>query len=194
MEGVKTRNGLYGFEYLEHDYRRRDDEARPLRWEIKQLWQRSHEIVNLSARGFKNSEIAEILNITPATVSNTLNGKLGQLKLSEIRQDRDQEAKKIAEKIKVLTNKALDVYHEIFDNESGEASLKDRKAAADTVVLELSGLRAPTKVQTQSAHYHLSREEIEEFKQRAIQASLESNSPINVTPEPEAEVSNDTDI
>lgn len=183
MEGVQTRNGLYGFEYLEPDNRRRVDESKPLKWEIKQLWQRSHEIINLSARGFKNNEIAEILNISPFTVSNTLNGKLGQLKLSEIRQDKDQEAKKIAEKIKVLTGKALNVYHEIFDNDSGEATLRDRKSAADTVVLELSGLRAPTKIQAQSMHVQLTRADLEEFKERALLAAQEAGLAIDIESE-----------
>uniref|UniRef100_A0A6H1ZNI9 Putative LuxR-type DNA-binding HTH domain containing protein n=1 Tax=viral metagenome TaxID=1070528 RepID=A0A6H1ZNI9_9ZZZZ len=176
---LQTRNNLYGFDYLEPDNRRRNDqynlgeeeESKPLKYEIKQLWQRSHEIVNLSATGYKNKEIAQILNISPVTVSNTLNGKLGQHKLSEVRQDRDIEAKKTVEKIRVLTNKALNVYHEIFDNESGQATLRDQKSVADTVVLELSGLRVPTKVQSHSVYTNLTRDEIEAFKQRGIKAA-----------------------
>ena len=187
---LQTRNNLYGFDYLEPDSRRRGDqfddsvdESRPLKYEIKQLWQRSHEIVNLSAIGYKNKEIAEILNISPVTVSNTLNGKLGQHKLSEIRQDRDIEAKKTVEKIRVLTNKALNVYHEIFDNESGQATLRDQKAVADTVVLELSGLRAPTKVQSLSVHTTLTRDEIEAFKQRGVKAAQINSTAIDIEPE-----------
>ena len=190
---LQTRNNLYGFDYLEPDSRRRDDqydldengESKPLKYEIKQLWQRSHEIVNLSAIGYKNTEIAQILNISPVTVSNTLNGKLGQHKLSEVRQDRDIEAKKTVEKIRVLTNKALNVYHEIFDNESGQATLKDQKAVADTVVLELSGLRAPTKIQSLSVHTTLTRDEIEAFKERGVKAAKVSAPIIDVDEEEE---------
>jgi len=94
MPEVQTRNNLYGFEYLEPD-KRRLNEGQERQFEVKQLWQRSHEIVNLSARGYKNVEIAQILNISPVTVSNTLNGKLGQHKLSEIRQERDADTKKL---------------------------------------------------------------------------------------------------
>ena len=182
---LQTRNNLYGFEFLEPDKRRRPDqfeegESEPLKYEIKQLWQRSHEIVNLSAAGYKNKEIAQILNISPITVSNTLNGKLGQHKLSEIRGDRDREAKKTVEKIRVLTNKALNVYHEIFDNESGKATLKDQKSVADTVVLELSGLRVPTKVQSHSVHTSLTKDEIESFKERGTKAAQESGIVIDV--------------
>ena len=188
MQDVQTRNNLYGFDFLEPDRRRRvdqytSDEPEPLKYEIKQLWQRSHEIVNLSACGYKNKEIAQILNISPVTVSNTLNGELGQAKLSEIRQDRDREAKKTVEKIRVLTDKALNVYHEIFDNESGQASLKDQKAVADTVVLELSGLRVPTKVQSQSVHTILSKDEIESFKDRGKQSIKSAEKVIDIEPE-----------
>ena len=84
---IQTRNGLYGFEFLEEDQRRVPQEERKV-YDVKQMWQRTHEIVNLAARGYKNVEIAEILNIHPQTVSNTLNGKLGQLKLSELRKER----------------------------------------------------------------------------------------------------------
>ena len=186
---LQTRNNLYGFDYLEPDHRRREDqygeegEPKPLKYEIKQLWQRSHEIVNLSASGYKNKEIAQILNISPVTVSNSLNGKLGQHKLSEIRGDRDIEAKKTVEKIRVLTNKALNVYHEIFDNEGGQATLKDQKSVADTVVLELSGLRVPTKVQSHSVHTTLTKDEIESFKNRGTKAAQESGIVIDVEPE-----------
>lgn len=177
MEGVQTRKGLYGFEFLERDERRVEKRKAP---QIKALWQRNHEIVNLAARGFKYNEIAEILNITPQTVSNTLNSDLGERKLSDIRQGRDEEAKKTTEKIRVLTNKALDIYHEIFDDESGNVTLKDKKSAADTVVLELSGLRVPTRIQKQSFHGTLTDEELEAFKQRGLKAAEDSGMVITV--------------
>lgn len=178
---VQTRNGLYGFEFRDVDGRRVDPEERKT-YEVKQLWQRSHEIINLAARGYKQVEIAEILNITPQTVSNTLNSELGQHKLSDIRLERDEEAKKISEKIRVLTNKALKVYHEIFDDESGECGLKDKVKVADTVLLELSGLRAPTRIQSQHISTTLTPEELEEFKERGIRAAREAGMIVDITP------------
>jgi predicted transcriptional regulator len=109
MEGVQTRNGLYGFEFREVDERRVDLEDKKT-YQIKQLWQRSHEIINLAAQGFKNVEIAEIVGVTPACVTMTLNSELGQKKLSDIRMSRDNDVRKTAEKIRVLTAKALQVY------------------------------------------------------------------------------------
>lgn len=183
LDGVQTRNGLYGFEFREPDGRREEERKT---YNVKALWQRNHEIINLTARGFKQTEVADILGITPQTVSNTVNSELGQRKLSELRLGRDDEAKKVSEKIRVLTNKALDVYHEIFDDESGESSLKDKKAAADTVALELGGLRAPTRIQSHSINTVLTKDEIEAFKKRGFAAAEESGLTINVTPEEES--------
>ena len=180
MEDVQTRNGLYGFDFREVDLRRVAEGEEKKTYNIKALWQRSHEIINLAARGFKGTDIAEILGITPACVSLTLNSDLGQKKLSEIREVRDEEAKKTSEKIRVLTAKAIQTYHEIFDNETGEATLRDRKDVADTVLLELSGLRAPTKIQ--STNISLTAAEIEAFKSRGFKAAQESGMAIDITP------------
>jgi len=179
---VSERNGLYGFEYREEDRRRVPATERKAH-NIKQLWQRHHEIVNLAAKGFKQTEIAEILNIHPQTVSNTLNSHLGEYKLSEIRQERDEETKKVVEKVRVLTDKALATYHEIFDDESGEIGLRDKMKVADTVLLELSGLRVPTKIYSQATSLSLTAEELTEFKRRGILAAKEAGMVIEVEAE-----------
>ena len=184
MEGVQTRLGLYGFEFRDIDQRRVPEGEEKSTYNIKQLWQRSHEIINLAARGFKQVEIAKILGITPACVSLTLNSDLGQKKLSEIRGARDEEAKVTTESIRILTEKALATYHEIFDNEQGEATLKDRKDVADTILLELSGLRAPTRIQSSNVNLTLSAEEIEEFKKRGTKALKEMGEAVDITEEP----------
>ena len=183
MEDIQTRNGLYGFEFRDVDLRRVSEGEEKKTYNIKQLWQRSHEIINLAARGFKSVDIAKILGITPTCVSLTLNSDLGQKKLSEIRCARDEEAKVTTESIRVLTEKALATYHEIFDNEDGLATLKERKEVADTVLLELSGLRAPTRIQSSNLSMTLSAEEIAAFKSRGVKAAKEMGEAIDISPE-----------
>ena len=163
---TQSRKNLYGFQSRDVDQRRVPEGENRKTYEIKQLWQRSHEIINLAVRGYKSVDIAEILSITPATVSNTLNSELGELKLSELRQGRDEEAKKVGEKIRVLTNRAINTYNEIFDNSTGEFSAEDKRKTADNIMLELSGLRAPTKIQSQTITTQLTSEELESFKNR----------------------------
>jgi len=161
--------------------RRRVDKDQKKTPEIQNLWQRHHEIINLAVRGFKQQEIAEILNIHPTTVSNTLNSQLGNEKLAEIRGERDEDVKLTMEKVRYLTNRAIATYQEILDNESKEATLKDRKDVANTVLLELSGLRVPTKVHSMSTTLTL--EELEEFKKRGIEEARESGLLVETTAE-----------
>jgi predicted transcriptional regulator len=170
---IKQREGLYGFDYREEDGRRVDPNERKV-YNIKQLWQRNHEIVNLSAMGWKDSDIAEILNITVATVSNTLNSDLGKAKLAEVRFGRDEEAKKTTERIRVLTNKALDTYDEIFSAEDETIPLKDRGKFAESFIKDVSGLRAPIRVDQRSLHVSMTKESLDAIKQRGIDAMREA--------------------
>ena len=180
--GMQRREGLYGFEFRTPDRRRAEEPSeRGSEFNIQQLWQSNHEIINLTARGFKQTEVADILNISISTVKRTLNSKLGMLKMSEIRLERDAEAKRVSEKIRVITNKALKVYHEIFDDESGECGLKDKGEFAKHFLNDMSGLRAPTKVQSVSAHFTLTDEELNGFKERGMKAADEIGVAIDVT-------------
>jgi len=182
MSEVQTRNGLYGFEFRDLDKRRQPKGVRKT-YEAKALWQRNHEIINLAARGFKQTEIADILNIHPQTVSNTLNSELGERKLSDIRLERDKEAKVVSEKIRNITNKALKVYNEIFDNEDEQVSLKDKGNFAEGFLKEMSGLRAPTQVHNVNASYALSPEELKAFNKRGIEAAKGAGIIIDIKPE-----------
>lgn len=184
MEGeVQLRDGLYGFMFRDIDQRRVPEGEEKKTYNIKQLWQRSHEIINLAARGFKQTQIADILNVSEATVSLTLNSDLGKRKLAEIRYSRDEETKKVSEKIRVLTDRAIEVYNQALENETGEATLSQRIGVADTILLELSGLRCPTKIQSHHVSTILTPEEIEGFKTRGLKAAKELDEAVDVTPE-----------
>ena len=168
--GVCGTENLYGFKFREPDRRRGTTQRR---FDIKQLWQRSHEILNLALLGHKSSAIAEMLDIHPVTVSNTLNSTLGKEAISEKRKTRDSEFEELQDKVMELTKRGLEIYDEMLNEneETGRVSIQDKKKVADTVVLELSGLRAPTRVDTRSIHSTATLEEIEEFKKRGIAAS-----------------------
>lgn len=177
-----TQTSLYGFET--HPDKRRTE--RKGMYDIKQLWQRSHEIISMALLGHKQKDIAEVLGVTAATVSNTLNGPLGKEKLDDMREDRDENAKKVARRIDELTDKAMKVYDDIFDSDT--ASLKLKMDAANTVALELAGHRAPTKIDSRHISTTATLQELEEFKERGRQAQIESGLTITI---PEAEVDSD---
>ena len=183
-DGQTRRRSLYGFETREPDLRRKEDRKT---YDIKAMWQLSHEIVNLSAQGVKQVDIARVLGVSTQTVSNTLNSELAMKKLSKLRGARDEKAEEVSKEIEDLTDEAIKIYHEIFKNEGGIAPIGLRKKTADTVMLELSGLRVPTKVQSASLHASATLEEIEEFKERGIKAARESGMVIDVESEKSAE-------
>ena len=153
-------------------------------YDIKQLWQRSHEIIGLALLGHKNKDIALLLGISPVTVSNTLNGPLGEEKLGKMRENRDEEYVKISDRIDTLSQKALDVYNRILDDDENVLTdIKFQKDTADTVALELGGHRSPTKIDSRSLHMTATVAEIEEFKKRGLAAAKESGMVIGVTEE-----------
>jgi predicted transcriptional regulator len=152
-------------------------------YDIKQLWQRNHEIIGLAVQGFEQKEIANILGVHPVTVSNTLNSELGMKKLSELRKCRDEDIVKVSEEVARLAKKALDVYEDIFDNDT--VSYKLKKDAADTVLMDLGGHRAPTKIDTRSLHMTATAEEIEEFKKRGVAAARETGMLVELPEEAE---------
>lgn len=167
---ASTQTSLYGFKFRDADKRReRIDEDGRRRYDIKQLWQRSHEILNLALLGHKQTDIAKMLNLTPQCVCDTLNSTLGKETLAERRQARDDEYEGLRDEVMELTRKSLKVYNDILANKSENARLK--KDTADTVVLELSGLRVPTKIDTRSVSTVLTAEELEEFKRRGVEAA-----------------------
>jgi DNA-binding CsgD family transcriptional regulator len=170
---ISRRDGLYGFEMLSPDMRRVDPENRKT-YSAKQMWQRTHEIVNLAAKGWNNEEIALMLNITPQTVSNHLNSELGKAKLSEVRYGRDIEAKRTIEKIRILTEKALNTLDDILDSEDEMVPIVERGKFASNFINNISGLRAPIKIHSHNVHTALTAEEIEQMKDRGKNAMREA--------------------
>ena len=159
---------LYGFEGQERD-RRRAAPGKRKTYEIKQLWQRQHEIIRMALVGMDNKDIARALGITKEAVSMTLNSQIVKEKLSLMRAVRDAETIDVAKEITKLYKPALEVYNTIL--EADQASLSLKKQVADTVLMDIGGHRAPTKVSGNFAHAHLSREDIAELVKRGREAA-----------------------
>jgi len=185
---------IYGVKFREPDERRvRLNEDGTRKFDIKQLWQRSHEILNLALLGHKNTVIAEMLDITPQTVSNTLNSSLGMEVMGDKRQERDEEFKELHDKVMSLTRKSLEVYDQILKAENNpqsenfnpnpEISMKMKKETADTVMLELSGMRAPTRIDSRSVSTTLTAEELAAFKQRGMEVARSTGKLVEIDEE-----------
>lgn len=150
-------------------------------YDIQRLWSRHKEIINLDSLGYKSREIADMLGINEKTVSNTLNSTLGIEAKEAVRGIRDQEYELMRDKVMELTWMALGVYEETFgDVDHVNVTPKEQREAARDVVLEMSGLRAPTKIQSQSVATVLTAEELNEFKQRGFEASKNAGKLIEI--------------
>jgi ABC-type Fe3+-hydroxamate transport system substrate-binding protein len=101
-----------------------------------------------------------------------VNSELGQKKIAEMREKRDEGYVDVSKKIAELSEKALAVYEEIFDSDTVSYNLK--KSTSDTVLMDLGGHRAPTKIDSRSVSVNTSMEELEEFKQAGLRAAKES--------------------
>lgn len=174
-EELKVKDSLYGFPVREPDLRRSNDRKV---YDIKRLWSRNKEILQLDSMGYKGTEIAKILNVTPTCVMMTLNSTLGKEAQLAIRNERDDEYQAMRESVMELTWKSLKVYEEILDSEVESTKLK--KETADTVALELAGMRAPTKIQSMTAHAVLTPEELDEFKKRGFEAARKAGKLVEV--------------
>jgi DNA-binding NarL/FixJ family response regulator len=168
---AERRNGLYGQEVRKPDRRRVP--VRERSQDIQQLWQRSHEILRYVLLGMDNNTVAKLVGVTPATVSNTINSSLGQKKLSELRVVRDAKTIDVAEEVCKLHEKAVRVYADILEGK-GEPSKALQKATADTVIMDISGHRAPTKVDARHLNIQLTPEELEDLKGRGRKAAAAS--------------------
>lgn len=175
-EEVRQKDSIYGFPMREVDLRRNPN-GRVV--DIKQLWSRHKEIIQLDSMGmYTQEEIARMLNVTPTTVSNCLNSTLGKEAKLALREIRDAEYEAMVDDVIELTKKGLKIYDEILSDEAENRKLK--KETADTVVLDLAGMRAPTKIQSMTAHAILTSDEIAAFKERGIKAAIDSGKLIDI--------------
>lgn len=138
------------------------------KYEIQNMWQHHHEIVRLTLLGHKPKEIAERLQITPQTVSNTLNSRIVRDKLDIMRAQRDAVTVDVATAIADLAPKAVAAIGAMIEKE-GISDAVRLNAAKD--VLDRSGFKPREK--HEHVHAHMSAEEIEALKKRAVANGLE---------------------
>jgi predicted transcriptional regulator len=147
------------------------------KYEIQHLQQRHHEIIRLSTLGHGNKEIAQILGITPQTVSICLNSKLARDKMDHMRQERDAATVDVATAIADLAPKAAKMVDVILSRDLGVGVSPSTQLKAAMDILDRNGYKPPEK--HQHVHAHLTSEEVEAIKKRALEFGLSSGKVIN---------------
>jgi hypothetical protein len=139
----------------------------------KSLRSLNHEILRLSLLGWKGTEIAKHLGITPITVSNTLNSPKGRAVLIGMNQARAERTVDIAEDMRIFAPKALDVWKECIADPEGVVPMPVRAREAREF-LGVCGYVKPQRVESHTVHTHLTLEEIQELKEKARARAIAS--------------------
>ena len=177
-----------GVDYTQSD-RPPDRRLRPDRprktWQVSKIWDSHEEILRRLTLGQKNTEIAQAMNISPMQVSNVRNSPIIQDRLAIMQGARDAYTLDIAKDIREFAPKALEVLKAIVNGEdkSGLPIGPALKARVASDLLDRAGYAPTRNVNVQSVHAHLTRDDIEELKRRAV-----GNGPVVVTSNMEVSV------
>ena len=140
-------------------------------YEIKGLWERQHAVLRGVALGLTNSQVAEIAGVHSQTVSNLRNSELGQDRITFFRNSLDAETISIAKRIQDFAPTALELLEQIIEGKYEGASLALRAKYAHAH-LARAGYGEVQKVH--SVNTHLTPNELQEIKERAIRAAREA--------------------
>lgn len=129
-------------------------------YEIKQMWERHHQIARLLVLGWSNMQVATHLGITPQTVSNARNNPEVKRQIDLLSARADNSIVDVSKRIQDLAPRALNVMEEVMD----DAEFSTRRLAAKDI-LEMAGYKAISRLAIATAR--LSAEDIEDIKARA---------------------------
>jgi hypothetical protein len=127
-------------------------------------------MLRMVALGHSNEHVAATCGVTAQTVSNVRNSPIAQAKLRQFRQELDAEAIDIGARITEFAPQALRLLEEVISGEI-EAPIAIRAKYA-SVHLGRAGFGEVHKVA--SINTHLSRDDIEAIKMRALNAASDA--------------------
>jgi len=131
------------------------------------MWDRHHEIKRRIVLGHTNDQIAQVLGITPQTVSNVRNSPIVMMEVERLRAERDAECLDLAKELEPLQKEAIKVLREIFSKEGeGSATIDLKYKAARDLLMPGGMVREPHKVKAEVAHGIFTMQELEEIKNR----------------------------
>lgn len=136
-------------------------------YQISRVWDAHQEIMRLAVTGMKSVDIAQILGVSPAMVSYTLNSAIVQRQLDIMRAARDVDAIQVSKRIHELAPEAVEALGDLLDSEVPQIRLG---AAKD--VLDRAGHAAVKTLRTENLHAHFTKEEIDDIKKRAMEIGL----------------------
>jgi len=145
-------------------------------WQVTELWEVHREISRRIVLGQKNTIIAEALNCTPEMVSTVRNSPTVKTHTEIMSAAADADTVDVAKRILEMAPAALDVLEDILaDQYKASQALKFKVAES---ILDRSG---HSKIQkTQNLHAHLTGEQLQAIKARAIEKAREAGITVNL--------------
>jgi len=118
--------------------------------------------MRLLVMGLRRGEIARMLGVHPATVTNVQQSPVCQAQLSRLRARRDESAVDMTQAIKELAPEALRTLEATLS-----CGLPNVQLSAAKDILDRAGYTPVTKVRTENYSVHFTANEIDEIKKRA---------------------------
>ena len=137
------------------------------KYQIEQMWDLHHEVCRLALIGMKQVDIATHLGVSPVMVSYTLRSPIVKRQLAQLHAVRDLEAIDVANEIKNLAPKAVEILEDLMNSENENTKFK-----AATDVLDRAGHAAVKTLRTENIHAHFTNDEIADIKKRAKEVGL----------------------
>ncbi len=139
-------------------------------FEVSKMWDIHHEISRLVLLGLKNTEIAERLGISEATVSYTRNSQVVKDKMELMQGARDCEVIDVMARIKAKLPKVLEVLEDVIDRKPdtvGSLVSPSLTVATAERWLDRAGYPAQKPGANLHLHGHFTAQDIEDIKKRA---------------------------
>ena len=134
-------------------------------YDIKRLWGQQKEILRMVASGlYNNKQIAEMVGVTPQTVSNIINSSLGKQTLEVLQGAADAETVDLMVKLRALAPIALSVQEEVM---LGEDTPQRLKVDVANKMLDRAGYAPITKNMNLNLNAGLTKDDIASIKARA---------------------------
>ena len=155
---------------------KRTDEQR--HYSVRAVWEKHHEVLRRIVLGQKNVDIAKDLHCTPQMISDLRNSPLGKEVLKVYMQERDEEVRDMRAQIDEFAPVALSYLEDVITGAAPGVSPALRARTAENYVSR-AGYGTVTRVQT--LHATVSRGEIEQIKQRALELASRSGQLVHRT-------------
>ena len=138
---------------------------------VGEMTELHHEICRHVLLGMKNVEIASKLGCTPQTVSNVRNSPIVKHRLRELSAVRDAVAVNFAAEVQARASRAFEILDEALMDETGEVPLMLRLKEANNILDRVERVEGIGQ-RNVHLHAHLTMDDIEELKRRALAAGV----------------------